>query len=649
MYISKIKIQNFRSIKEDTIILKSGKNIIVGKNNSGKTNIIKAIDLVLGNYKFQPETDFYNNNTNEKVVIEIDIKINEENINWDEIIGKGFKYYFKQNDFIPDSSFVFDDKSGYWVTTEGWKGSTKPNELLKNVKKISIYLEYTFDETNQKNPVKCKEFVYFDSHYSTPNARVITNKINWVNSVFSSFILDSFRDPFSALKATKSNWYGKLTQKITENFNKSISDQIKIIGEKEKEYFNKSNQELNKITNQGAFQDTELSFSLGLDVTSDFYKQIRINADDGVKADISQKGSGIQSAIIISLFIIYVQQLLESKNLSSLFCIEEPEVYLHPHGRRSVDYKLDQYLKIPNTQLIVTTHSIDFITLANNNINLIRIEKTKKNGTKSKELSDIGKQDRIIFANKESLEMFFSDFVILCEGADKFILERYCAEQNGVNWLNDNNISIIRTGGKNNFCKYVEILNKLNIKWFIVGDLDNILNNNSKLGDFIIFGEQLKKDKSELCKLVTIYLEDKKSIKSKDISNLSNSELLQSLVSNIENAIFDEETKDLAQLIKDKILKGKISQHLGFENNEIKKINQLIDQINTELVKYNFWLLKKGELEDYDTENHCGKHKEIEVLEFLANLEEIETLESKGFETKEFKQIFEIIINSIKK
>lgn len=48
MYISKVKIKNYRSIKDLTINFNPGKNIIVGKNNSRKSNIFKAINIVLG-------------------------------------------------------------------------------------------------------------------------------------------------------------------------------------------------------------------------------------------------------------------------------------------------------------------------------------------------------------------------------------------------------------------------------------------------------------------------------------------------------------------------------------------------------------------------------------------------------------------------
>lgn len=48
MYLSRLVISNFKSIDKLDINFEKGKNIIVGKNNSGKSNILKAIDLVLG-------------------------------------------------------------------------------------------------------------------------------------------------------------------------------------------------------------------------------------------------------------------------------------------------------------------------------------------------------------------------------------------------------------------------------------------------------------------------------------------------------------------------------------------------------------------------------------------------------------------------
>ena len=47
MYISQMRIKNFRCFKEDFIVnFNPGMNVIIGANNSGKTTIIRALEMI---------------------------------------------------------------------------------------------------------------------------------------------------------------------------------------------------------------------------------------------------------------------------------------------------------------------------------------------------------------------------------------------------------------------------------------------------------------------------------------------------------------------------------------------------------------------------------------------------------------------------
>jgi putative ATP-dependent endonuclease of the OLD family len=80
MYLSCLYIENYRSI-------------IVGKNNSGKSNIIKAIDLLLGErsptwHKSDniSENDFYQGKTNNEIFIWCELKKeHDEQLNYGEM------------------------------------------------------------------------------------------------------------------------------------------------------------------------------------------------------------------------------------------------------------------------------------------------------------------------------------------------------------------------------------------------------------------------------------------------------------------------------------------------------------------------------------------------------------------------------------
>lgn len=63
MHVSQFAAFNYRSLKEVRIRLEPGKNVIVGKNNSGKSNIIKGLEILIGEkfptYQNITDNDYY--------------------------------------------------------------------------------------------------------------------------------------------------------------------------------------------------------------------------------------------------------------------------------------------------------------------------------------------------------------------------------------------------------------------------------------------------------------------------------------------------------------------------------------------------------------------------------------------------------------
>ena len=47
MYIKKLIIKNYKSIKDETFVFNKGINVLVGKNNAGKSNIVLALNEIL--------------------------------------------------------------------------------------------------------------------------------------------------------------------------------------------------------------------------------------------------------------------------------------------------------------------------------------------------------------------------------------------------------------------------------------------------------------------------------------------------------------------------------------------------------------------------------------------------------------------------
>lgn len=101
MYLSRLRIKNYRSIEELNINFEKGKNVIIGRNNSGKSNILRAIDIVLGEsfpayHKTQNivENDFHDGNIEEPIYIFCELTRDaDEELNYEEIYHNCFGFF----------------------------------------------------------------------------------------------------------------------------------------------------------------------------------------------------------------------------------------------------------------------------------------------------------------------------------------------------------------------------------------------------------------------------------------------------------------------------------------------------------------------------------------------------------------------------
>ena len=90
---------------------------------------------------------------------------------------------------------------------------------------------------------------------------------------------------------------------------------------------------------------------------------------------------------------------------------------------------------------------------------------------------NIGKFKGILI-NKNHNELFFADKVIICEGLDEFIISAI-ANEAFPHKLDDQNISIIAAGSKDNIDRLVDLVTRLRIKCFVIADFDYLLRDSS--------------------------------------------------------------------------------------------------------------------------------------------------------------------------
>jgi predicted ATP-binding protein involved in virulence len=125
MKIENIKLKNYRSFDNDGIELNNlgNVNILIGKNNSGKSNLLNFIGNINQFFEknasangYLQKKDFYNFNEGYEVICSLNVNKNMLEI------PESLLTYFKNENYL-NLDYIYSPKEGYFVISES---------LLKN-------------------------------------------------------------------------------------------------------------------------------------------------------------------------------------------------------------------------------------------------------------------------------------------------------------------------------------------------------------------------------------------------------------------------------------------------------------------------------------------------------------------------------------
>lgn len=190
--------------------------------------------------------------------------------------------------------------------------------------------------------------------------------------------------------------------------------------------------------------------------------------------DLYDQGDGIRSAVAILSSLI--------ANEHSLFLIDEPETFLHPPQARMLGRDIVELSH--GKQCFISTHSIDFIKgileSDSQRVKLIKIERTENINTfkivDRDIITHIANDKNLRYTN--ILDGLFYHQLVLCENESdcKF----YSTVLEYLNPSTYQDTLFCAVGGKHQFKKIVPLLNKLNINYCIIADID-LINNDDAL------------------------------------------------------------------------------------------------------------------------------------------------------------------------
>ncbi len=430
MKISQMHIENFRSIKDlELEFPKSGILTLVGTNNAGKSNILRAINNILGDQWFKGENaelnDFYMKDRSNTIKIEIRF-------------DTGRKVLFNSNEAWPE---YYDEYGNKIYSSKG----------------------------NVKEDFPCTYL---------PANRSIEKNLQFNRWELMGKIAKSFNEKASCKKTEIENQFNKIIEIFDSlnEFKEFKEDFIRFFEELQSDSPYKLKIDFKAFTPLNYFK----SINILANDTS---------INDNYDIAIEELGDGNKNLILFALIRSYAKNF--KKEAQGILAIEEPEIYLHPQARRHLYSVFKEIVKDSNIQIIITTHSASFIN-TEEFYQIGLVSKCSSQGTKVKivkkeDLVDFCQntsvpKDRTSAGNISEFysttsnyrlnEAFFSKFLILVEGETEEMAIPTHLEKAGVR-CDYSGISIIGVGGKNQIPKYWRLFKSFGLPLLIVFDNDN--------------------------------------------------------------------------------------------------------------------------------------------------------------------------------
>jgi len=499
MHISKIKIRNFRLLKDTTLDLKKDISLLIGKNNTGKTSFIVLLEQFFNSKKFQ-YTDFPISIRNEINGINNDTNI--DNLSIRLII----EIQYDENDNLEVlSDFMLDLDPEITTVKILFECSIKKSALLKKMECIEESEKVKFIEKNLNKFQETKIYAFNDSehpkckdYFAEYRHKLIEKGLKNVTDLINMQIIHARRNVASSEDNNSKTPLATLT---TSHFNSKNDSELPDVN-------------IDAISALVSSMDKELEkkynpiFKDFLKNAKDFLNMSNLN----VKSDIQSKtlfenssqvtyghnndllpehlnGLGYMNILYLLLDIEIKKDAFENQNNSiNLLFIEEPEAHTHPQMQYIFAKNIKAVLKkIKNLQTLITSHSSHIVS--HSNFEDIRYLKEEDNNIEIKNFhtelqekySDEPENFKFLeqYLNIQSAELFFASKVIFIEGTTERMLlpifiqqfdREHAKTDKECTPLASQNISILEVGANAKaFAKFLEFLD---IKTLIITDID---------------------------------------------------------------------------------------------------------------------------------------------------------------------------------
>lgn len=337
MKLTHIRIKDLRSFSgEHEFDVSSGVNYIVGPNNCGKSNLIRALELAL-----DPEA----------VYSTVRDRPTRDVVAMGPPPATRITLTFQAGNSSPENTLLRRAKDYELAVRKARNASTRGSvKTYAAERELRIVTTFAGGGARQTSfqaksygaaslPVNSPEHVKLESQFRSVVRFAVIHSGQDLESLLKGKFLeilqlvisDHLGDEIVKAEAARAEYLASLQTQLLEPLRGLIQERV-----------------------GGMFPEiSNAELIPAVPTVDDTLSSVDIRLGDAVTTPLSEKGTGIRGAVLVSM----LQYLAEQSRRSLVLAVEEPEAFLHPAGQEGIKHQLEDLATRADVSLLVTTHS----------------------------------------------------------------------------------------------------------------------------------------------------------------------------------------------------------------------------------------------------------------------------------------------------
>lgn len=364
MKITEFKIRNFRTLEEVDITFPSSYTAICGRNDSGKTNIVRAIRALM---KEETAIRFFLN-----VETQEELSLKDDFPKWKDVP-------VKEQHIILEIALSVNQKSdtGLFEFLARQLGVTELGDNLE----LGLCATYGGERSDPNVTVDCQGL-----HYDGIQAQEVLKRLQSSHSVlFHNSTQADYAFPFQSSTRGLLGSETSEHEKVINNMTKTVNTGLKKISRTHQKEIESLLGRLDKkyrvVLSVPPYNFTSVPFSITL-------------GERKFEVPLDEWGSGTRNRTLILLTLFRAKQLSESEasasKITPIIVIEEPESFLHPAAQAEFGRVLQDLAEEFEVQVIITTHSPYLLNMKRVESNVLLKRQTVRHQVRGTESSNTG-------------------------------------------------------------------------------------------------------------------------------------------------------------------------------------------------------------------------------------------------------------------